>query len=176
MRLYKFKNLSNREWHSHFLQIVLDKCIWCACPDSLNDPEEFRFGLDYRPTPRTLPLLIDAIANFGTANLLLPNLSASHAITNDRLELLAAPVIAVMIENCRKTIGVTSFSMDGEDPQIHRRAPPNTGSRPDFARIAAQSTTKSVRHPVDGIFSRASCLFRHAPRRTHLQGSDQCES
>jgi hypothetical protein len=117
MRLYKFKDLTDNATHDHFLQIVLDKCIWCASPASLNDADEFRFRLDYQPTPRTLPLLINAIATFG-ANLLPPQLPASHAITNERLEFLAAPVIAAMIENCRTSIGVTSFSMDKEDSHL----------------------------------------------------------
>jgi hypothetical protein len=118
MRLYKFKELSDRKCAPHFLQIVLDGCIWCASPDSLNDEEEFQFRLDYCPTPRTLPLLIHAVHTFRTTNLLPPELSASHVMASERLELLAAPVIGEMIDKCRKMIGVTSFSMDGEAPHL----------------------------------------------------------
>lgn len=113
MRLYKFKDLSDRKCHSHFLEIVLEGCVWCASPDSLNDDEEFSFRLDYQPTPRTLPLLIDVVGTFRTGSLLPPEMSASHVIANGRLELLSAPIIDEMIEKCRKTIGVTSFSVDG---------------------------------------------------------------
>lgn len=46
MRIYKFKDLTEEDKHSHFLQIVLQKSIWCAGPDSLNDEDEFKFKLD----------------------------------------------------------------------------------------------------------------------------------
>jgi hypothetical protein len=47
MKIYKFKDLTDEQKHSHFLQIVLKNSIWCARPDSLNDEDEFIFTLDY---------------------------------------------------------------------------------------------------------------------------------
>ena len=32
MRIYKFKDLNDESTHLHFLQIVLNKSIWCAAP------------------------------------------------------------------------------------------------------------------------------------------------
>jgi hypothetical protein len=65
MRIYKFKDLTDEQKHSHFLQIVLNNPIWCASPDSLNDrDEEFRFTLDYAPSRRTHDLLSQVVAQY----------------------------------------------------------------------------------------------------------------
>ena len=62
MKLYKFKDFTEENNHPHFLQILLEKKIWCASPDSLNDENEFNFELDYIPTPNTASLLAQLIA------------------------------------------------------------------------------------------------------------------
>src|SRR3989344_2884300 len=93
MKIYKFKDLTDEQKHSHLLQIVLRNSIWCARPDSLNDEDEFKFRLDYDPSPRTAQLLSKVIAQYKTTNYLPPHVSASLALRDEKLEVIAAPII-----------------------------------------------------------------------------------
>jgi len=120
MRIYKFKDLTDEQKHSHFLQIVLNGIIWCAKPDSLNDEEEFKFTLDYEPSARTAELLCKAVARFRTTNFLPPEVSSSLVLKNDRLKRIAAPIIDSVVTKCRTTIGITSFSITKTDDNLWR--------------------------------------------------------
>lgn len=117
MRIYKFKDLAHEWMHPHFLQIVLEKSIWCASPNSLNDEDEFRFELDYEPSLRTQQLLSQVLAQHGTSPSQ-PHLSAARELETDRLRVTAPRIIAEMIEKCRREIGITSFSMTKADDHL----------------------------------------------------------
>jgi hypothetical protein len=116
MRIYKFKNLTDEQYHCHFLQIVLEKSIWCASPDSLNDEDEFKFELDYKPSPQTAQLLARAIAPYD--NLVPPHVSVPIVLKDKKLKDLAEPVIAKMVRQCRALIGITSFSLTKTDDHL----------------------------------------------------------
>jgi Protein of unknown function (DUF2971) len=118
MKIYKFKDLTDVEKHTHFYQIVLQNIVWCARPDSLNDEDEFRFRLDYGPSLRTAGLLSEVVAKFRTTNHFPPQLSASFAVQNGRLETIAAPIIRDVIDKCRNTIGIASFSVTNTDDHL----------------------------------------------------------
>ncbi len=118
MKIYKFKDLTDDKKRPHFLQIVLENTIWCARPDSLNDDEEFKFKLDYEPSLNTAKLLSDIITQYGTTNYLPPQISTSHALTNNNLERIARPIIKGITEKCREEIGVVSFSATNTDDQL----------------------------------------------------------
>jgi hypothetical protein len=118
MKIYKFKDLSKPEKHSHFYQIVLQNTIWCAKPDDLNDTEEFKFKIDYKPSSATADLLSQVITQYRTTNLLPPHLSASLVLERDRLKEIASPIINNLINKCRSTIGVISFSIIKTDENL----------------------------------------------------------
>ena len=118
MQIYKFKDLTDEQKHSHFLQIVSRNSIWCARPDSLNDIDEFGFRLDYEPSPRTGELLSEVIAQYRTTSYLPPHVSASLALKNGKLEAIAAPIIDDVVTKCRTTIGITSFSITKTDVHL----------------------------------------------------------
>ncbi|MGH7479807.1 MAG: DUF2971 domain-containing protein [Candidatus Methylomirabilales bacterium] len=118
MKIYKFKDLTDESKHSHFLQILLDNAIWCAKPDSLNDPDEFKFRLDYQQSPHTAGLLAEVMTRFKTTNYLPPNVSASIALQNRTLEGIAVPIIDWVVRKCRTTIGITSFSATKSDARL----------------------------------------------------------
>lgn len=118
MQLYKFKDLTDEQKHSHFLQIVLRNSIWCARPDSLNDEDEFKFRLDYDPSSRTAQLLSSVIAQYRTTNYLPPHVLSFLALKNERLEVIAAPIIDDIVTKCRTTIGITSFSITKTDVHL----------------------------------------------------------
>lgn len=115
MKIYKYKDLTDVKKHSHFLQIVTKNAIWCAKPDSLNDDDEFKFKLDYKASPRTEQLPSEVVAQYGTNKHLPPSVSASLVVNNNRLAVIAAPVIDDVIQKCRTTIGITSFSIVKSD-------------------------------------------------------------
>lgn len=118
MKLYKFKDLTDEQKHSHFLQIVLNNSIWCAKPDSLNDEDEFKFELDYVPSLNTENLLVQAVTEFRTTNYMPPNQSVALALENNTLINIAKPIIENLVNDCRNTIGITSFSVKKDDAHL----------------------------------------------------------
>ena len=126
MKIYKFKDLTDEKKHSHFLQIVLNNSIWCARPDSLNDEDEFKFKLDYQPSSHTAQLLSKVVAQnrasfsqkYPTTIYPPPHVSASLALKNKKLEVIAPRIIDDIVHKCRTTIGITSFSTTKNDPHL----------------------------------------------------------
>jgi len=118
MKIYKFKDLTDKTKHSHFFQIILQNAVWCAKSESLNDEDEFKFELDYAPSPRTSILLTEVIKKYRTTNFLPPNLSSSLVLQNKKLEIIAAPIIEELIKKCRNTIGIACFSTIKADDRL----------------------------------------------------------
>jgi hypothetical protein len=125
MKIYKFKDLTDPNKHSHFIQIILGNSIWSARPDSLNDEDEFIFGVDCTPSSQTEYLLTKLIERNRVRRYLDPHISQSEVMHLDpnisalaslqRLESIAAPIMNDMIRECRDTIGITSFSTSKTD-------------------------------------------------------------
>ena len=93
--------------------------MWCANPSSLNDDDEFKFKLNYDPSPRTADLLSQVVAKFRTTNLLPPHLSVPLILQNGLLEEITAPIInEIVIQKCRDTIGIASFSVTKADDHL----------------------------------------------------------
>src|ERR1039458_10285031 len=118
MKIYKFKDLTDEKKHSHFLQIVLQNSIWCARPDSLNDMDEFKFKLGYEPSPHTAQLLSKVVAQYRNTDYLTPHISQSLTLLNEKLEDIAAPIIENLVQECRTTIGIISFSLTKNDDRL----------------------------------------------------------
>lgn len=118
MKIYKFKDLTDENKHSHFYQIVLQNAVWCAKPESLNDEDELRFGLNYEPSPRTAELLSEVVTRYKNTNLLQPSLSVSLVLQNKRFEAITAPIIKDVIDKSRSTIGIASFSLTKSDDRL----------------------------------------------------------
>ena len=116
MKIYKFKDLTDEKKQIHFLQIVLKNSIWCARPDSLNDKDEFKFKLDYGPSPHTPQLLTKVVAQY--PHYLPPHISVSLALKNKNLKVIAEPIIDDLVHKCRTTIGVASFSFTKTDAHL----------------------------------------------------------
>ena len=113
MKLYKFKDFTNDSNHPHFLQIVLEKKIWCASPDSLNDKDEFNFELDYTPSFNTETILTQLIAQSRVPDSLIsfsPSFTANQTLANNILEESARPIVENITQKSRQELGVTSFS------------------------------------------------------------------
>lgn len=118
MKIYKFKDFNDEQKLSHFYQIVLENTIWCARPDSLNDKDEFKFKIDYKPSSSTAKLLSQVITKYRTTNYFPPHLSTSLVLKHKKIEEIAEPIINDMINICRNTIGVISFSIIKTDAHL----------------------------------------------------------
>jgi len=112
MKIYKFKDFTDPNKHSHFYQIIFENSIWCAkADDSLNDRNEFMFTVDYKPSLQTADLLSQVVAKYKTTNFLPSQISTSLVLQNGRLEAIAGPIIGSVIKKCRNTVGIVSFSL-----------------------------------------------------------------
>lgn len=118
MKIYKFRELTDETKRQRFLQILLKNTIWCAKPDDLNDQDEFRFRLDYTPSEKSARLLAEFISQYRVTKFLPPELSAAMVLTTGKLQEITAPHIAEIIQQCRTTIGVTSFSLVKSDNHL----------------------------------------------------------
>lgn len=112
MKIFKFKDLRNLSNHSHFLQIIQENKIWCAAPGSLNDEREFDFNFNYKLTEDTHNLLSKVIEKYGRLNIS-SYLVASHGLKDNKLEEITESIRIELIEQCRESIGVSSFSTVG---------------------------------------------------------------
>lgn len=120
MKIYKFKNFQDELTYCHLFQIIDENKVWCAAPEKLNDPNEFSFELDYHPTKKTRDLLAKMIEKFGSSNFP-PNMTASYALLNNKLEEFTKPVVRDLVRQCRSSIGVTSFSKNGEGDWLWKK-------------------------------------------------------
>jgi len=84
----------------------------------LNDKDEFKFKLDYEPSPHTAQLLSEVVAQYRTTNYLPPHELVSLALKNKKLEVISAPIIDDIVHKCRTTIGITSFSITKNDVHL----------------------------------------------------------
>jgi hypothetical protein len=111
MKIYKYRDFSNpTENEFNRLGDLIHGClVWCARPDTLNDPEEFKWTCDYTPTSATLGLLTDVLIRARGRTRDIASKTAAIAINCGRLEIVTKPVVCDMMEQCRNEIGLTCF-------------------------------------------------------------------
>jgi hypothetical protein len=111
MKIYKYRDFSNPSEgdYRRLDASVHRRLVWCAKPDTLNDPEEFIWEYDYTPTPATLDLLTRVLVKARGRTPVVARSIAQIAIKCGRLEGIAKPVFIGMIEQCRDEIGLTCF-------------------------------------------------------------------
>jgi hypothetical protein len=95
--------------------------VWCASPDTLNDPQEFVWQCDYTPTRATLMLLTRVLVKARGRTVTDAQSIAAAAIHNGRLKPIAKPVFDGVIEQCRNEIGVACFGATPDNPILWRR-------------------------------------------------------
>jgi hypothetical protein len=111
VKIYKYRDFSNpNEDDLRRLEAsVHHHLVWCAKPDTLNDPEEFAWECDYTPTPATLDILTEVLVKARGRTKVAARTIAQIAIKFRRLESIAKPVFIGMIEQCRNEIGHACF-------------------------------------------------------------------
>ena len=123
MKIYKYRDLSNpdEETLKRLYQLIINNLVWCACPDQLNDKDEFLFEIDYAPTESTAHLLSQILAHDKTISPEDALSLASHYIMNNKLEHIASPIMKSMMENCRNSLGVACFSISKDNAVMWER-------------------------------------------------------
>jgi Protein of unknown function (DUF2971) len=123
MKIYKYRDFSSPS-EDDFRRLedsVHRLLVWCARPDTLNDPQEFVWQCDYTPTPATLALLTGVLVKARDRTNTDAKGIAAAAIQNGRLEIIAKPVFDGMIEQCRNEIGLACFGATPDNPTLWRR-------------------------------------------------------
>lgn len=111
MKIYKYRDFSNPSVDDfrRLESCVHRHLIWCARPDTLNDPQEFVWVCDYGATPETLGLLIEVLVRVRGRSHTDARAIAEATIESGRLETIARPVFNGMIEQCRNQVGLACF-------------------------------------------------------------------
>jgi hypothetical protein len=111
MKIYKYRDFSNpNEDDFRRLEACVHRhLVWCATPDTLNDPHEFVWECDYTATAATLDFLTHVLIKARGRTPVDARGIAEFAIRNGRLESIAKPVLIGMVEQCRNEIGLACF-------------------------------------------------------------------
>jgi hypothetical protein len=123
VKLYKYRDFSEPDQVGFGrLQAMLSgRAFWCARPDTLNDPEEFAWTCDFSESPDTADLLTDLLIQVVGR----PRDQARHravdAIKAGRLRVLAEPIIANMIHQCRNEVGLACFGTSPDNQTLWQR-------------------------------------------------------
>jgi hypothetical protein len=164
MNIYKYRDFSNPTEDSfrNLEATVHRHLIWCARPDTLNDPQEFVWKCDCTATPVTLDLLTEILVRARGRIPADARAIAAAAIGSGRLEDLVKPVINGMIEQCRNQIGLAWFGTASDNEILWQRY---GGTAPACAlnsryRItcSGRSFTTSNTPQRSGFTSTSSCV------------------
>jgi hypothetical protein len=123
MKIYKYRDFSSpsEDDFARLEDSVHRLLVWCARPDTLNDPQEFVWQCDYTPTPATPALLAGVLVKARGRTSTDAQGIAAAAIQNGRLEVIVKPVFDGMIEQCRNEIGLACFGATPDNPTLWRR-------------------------------------------------------
>ena len=83
--------------------------FWFARPDTLDDQEEFAWHCEYDTTQDTVQVLVEALDQVVGGIEEQARGRVMEAVASGRLELLAKPIIARIIQQCRNEIGLVCF-------------------------------------------------------------------
>jgi hypothetical protein len=123
MKIYKYRDFSNPN-EDDFRRLessIHRRLIWCAQPDTLNDPQEFVWSCDYTATPETLDLLTEVLVRARGRTHAEARAIAEVAIKLGGLESIAKPVFADMIEQCRNQVGLAYFGTAPDNEILWQR-------------------------------------------------------
>ena len=110
MRLFKYRDLSNpTEGLPRLRQILLTYGFWAASADTLNDPDEYFWDVDYSPTAQTASLLSRSLVTHRGLALAEAASLARHSVELGRVAAVAAPVLGALQQRIRSTVGVVCF-------------------------------------------------------------------
>ncbi|MGO9481020.1 MAG: DUF5677 domain-containing protein [Candidatus Kryptoniota bacterium] len=118
MKIYKYKDLTDPSNLNHVLDIFHNE-IWCSSPERFDDPDEFRFEIDYSRTTRStidiLRQILIKLKNEPGDGLRQLSENTSDAVLQSIVKGNAIPIFDDVINKCRSSIGVACFSLSGNE-------------------------------------------------------------
>lgn len=102
-------------------QILQQQAFWAARPDTLNDPEEFRWSCDYAPTQRTVALLANVLHRIRGLTAVEALQAAHTAIEGHGLAAIAEPILSLLQQRCRDEVGLVCFGTSDCNPVLWQR-------------------------------------------------------
>lgn len=135
MKIYKYRSVNPRDVAgcSRLAQIVNHKLVWCARPDTLNDPDEFAWTCDFTQSPKTLDVVAGLLQKTKGHCPSEALRRAKVVLERGAFEPLGKPVIEEMIKKMRDEIGVACFGSTPDNPLLWSRyAGEGTGVSVEF--------------------------------------------
>ena len=102
-------------------RIVHHRRIWCARPDTLNDPVEFAWTCDFEESPMTANLVAELLQETNGRSPSIARQIAFDVIRRGKLRELCAPVIDDMIQRQRNEVGIACFGTAPGNPTLWER-------------------------------------------------------
>lgn len=123
MKVYKYRDFSSPsgEDFQRLATILHRGALWCARPDTLNDPEEFGWRCDYDPTGDTIELIARLLVACRSRSLREARETSAAAVNTNRLRLLAEPVMEDLIRKSRNEVGLLCLGMSADNDTLWQR-------------------------------------------------------
>jgi len=123
MLLFKYRDLSVdvNDSLARLQQILRAQAFWAANADSLNDPQEFFWDVDYFPSSNTITYLAVALSRHRGWESEEAQKIATHAVRQERVEVFAAPIVDALQHRFREEIGLVCFGRSPDNPTLWER-------------------------------------------------------
>lgn len=123
MRIYKYRKVTpgNAEEMLRLKSLILSGRVWCARPDTLNDPDEFAWTCDYSETPDTAGLLASLLEEIRGRPGSQAFQMARVLLDGRDLESVVAPIITDTIRRCRDIVGIACFGTSPDNETLWQR-------------------------------------------------------
>lgn len=123
MKIYKYRAMPPGDELAleRIERIVRHRLLWCARPDTLNDPVEFAWTCDFDESPMTFNLVAELLQKANGRSPSIARKMALDIIRRGKLGELCSPVIDDMIQRQRNEIGIACFGTDPDNPTLWER-------------------------------------------------------
>ena len=123
IKIYKYRDFSNPS-ETDFCRLgalIHRQLVWCAPPETLNDPEEFLWSCDYTTTVSTSVLLTEVLIRARGRTRANAQKTAEDAVESGRLRGICGPIIRGMMDQCRNEIGLACFGTGPNNETLWNR-------------------------------------------------------
>ncbi len=123
MKIYKYRAMPPGDELAleRIERIVCHRLLWCARPDTLNDPVEFAWTCDFDESPMTVNLVAELLQEANGRSPTIARQMALDVIRRGKLGELCAPVIDDMIQRQRNEVGIACFGTAPDNPTLWER-------------------------------------------------------
>jgi hypothetical protein len=123
MKIYKYREIDASDDVSlaRFARVVRDGFVWCARPDTLNDPKEFAWTCDFRPSPDTLDVLEALLQKANRRPGPEARQRAQAVLDRGVLEAVGRPMMADIVAKLHDEVGVACFGSTADNGALWSR-------------------------------------------------------